>query len=80
VVGQQHSSIWKRPSGADHLYLDQGLADLFEFGIESLQTSLRPSSSFDDNHVILFEDSVKREDPERALSEHFVPLSDDISR
>ncbi|GJJ74322.1 hypothetical protein EMPS_06680 [Entomortierella parvispora] len=73
VIGQQHSSIWKRPSGADHLYLDQELASLFENGIESLQ-------SFKDNHVSLFEDSIKREDPERALAEHFIPLSDDMSR
>lgn len=80
VVGQQHSSIWKRPSGADHQYLDQELAGLFEYGLESLPTLLRPSAPSDDNHVILFEDSIKREDPERALSEHFIPLSDDMTR
>ncbi|KAF8924464.1 hypothetical protein BGZ58_001767 [Dissophora ornata] len=77
IVGQ-HFSIYKRPSGADHLLLDQEIAGLVEEGCESLYVNLANQYGMAEAHV--FEDAVKKDDPIRDLAENFVPLNEIMSR
>ncbi|KAG0042884.1 Sorting nexin mvp1 [Gryganskiella cystojenkinii] len=80
VIGQQQFSIWKRPSGSDHLFLDQEIASLFEDDSESLLESTLSLFGGTMDQAGSFEDSVKRMDPARELSENFIPKNDDMSR
>ncbi|KAI1306530.1 hypothetical protein EDD11_004718 [Mortierella claussenii] len=77
VVGQ-HLPIFKRPSGADHLLLDQELASLVEDGCESQLVHLATQQNI--SHANIFEDAVKEDDPGRSVAENFVPLNESMSR
>ncbi|KAF9112495.1 hypothetical protein BGX27_003286 [Mortierella sp. AM989] len=76
VVGQ-HFSIYKRPTGADHLLLDQECASLFEEGCESLYIHQAGQLGFAQPYI--FEGAAKLDDPARSVAENFVPLNENLS-
>ncbi|KAF9196395.1 hypothetical protein BGZ50_000396 [Haplosporangium sp. Z 11] len=77
VVGQ-HFSIYKSPAGLDHLLLDQELASIFVEGSESLYLYL--TSQHPRPYPAPFDEMDYRDDPDKSLSENFVPLNQTISR
>ncbi|KAF9357622.1 hypothetical protein BGX26_003413 [Mortierella sp. AD094] len=77
VVGQ-HFPMYKRPTGADHLFLDQECGSLFEEGCESLY--LHQANQQGLAHPVIFEEDIKRDDPARSVEENFVPLNEALSK
>ncbi|KAG0288160.1 hypothetical protein BGZ96_008029 [Linnemannia gamsii] len=75
VVGQ-YFQIFKRPSGTDHLLMDQEIAALVEEGCESLYLNLCGQQGLDPVHV--FETSSM--DPIESMTDNFVPKNNDMSR
>ncbi|KAF9107252.1 hypothetical protein BGX29_006938 [Mortierella sp. GBA35] len=75
VVGQ-YFQIFKRPSGTDHLLMDQEIAALFEEGCESLYLNLCNQQGLDPPHVF----DAKRMDPVESMTDNFVPQNNDMSR
>ncbi|KAF9438261.1 Sorting nexin mvp1, partial [Entomortierella beljakovae] len=76
IVGQ-HFSIYKRPTGADHLLLDQECASLFQEGSESLYLHLASQQGLD--HPFIYEENITTDDPVRAVAENFVPLNQHLA-
>ncbi|KAF9908602.1 Sorting nexin mvp1 [Lobosporangium transversale] len=74
----QNFAIYKRPSGADHLLLDQEMASLVEEGYESQYVHRANEYGMMYPHV--FEDATKRDDPNRSVANSFVALNGDMSR
>ncbi|KAF9203791.1 hypothetical protein BGZ49_006035 [Haplosporangium sp. Z 27] len=77
VVGQ-HFTIYKQPTGEDHLLLDQECASLFEEGLESLY--MHQASQHGLDHPFAFEEDIKRDDPARLTEENFIPLNEILSK
>ncbi|KAF9278009.1 hypothetical protein BGZ68_008841 [Mortierella alpina] len=77
TVGQNFT-VLKRPSGLDHLFLDQEIAGLVEEGCESLYLCMASQHGMDSPSV--FEDAVKRDDPIRTLAEAFIPMNEIMTR
>ncbi|KAF9151795.1 hypothetical protein BG015_006202 [Linnemannia schmuckeri] len=77
VVGQ-YFPIFKRPSGTDHLFMDQEIAALVEEGCESLYLNLCSQQELDAVHV--FDTATSRMDPVESMAENFVPKNNDMSR
>ncbi|KAK3836223.1 MAG: hypothetical protein J3R72DRAFT_450775 [Linnemannia gamsii] len=75
VVGQ-YFPIFKRPSGTDHLLMDQEIAALVEEGCESLYLNLCNQQGLDPVHV--FEDM--QPDPVKSMADNFVPKNNAMSR
>ncbi|CAO3572655.1 unnamed protein product [Mortierella alpina] len=77
TVGQNFV-VLKRPSGLDHLLLDQEIAGLVEEGCESLYLCMANQHGVANPSV--FDDTVKRDDPVRALAEVFIPMNEVMTR
>lgn len=76
ISGQQHFTMYKRPSGYDHLLMDQEIGDLVEEGCESLYVALAQQQGMMSPYV--FEEAAKKDDPSRSLAEHFAPLNETL--
>ncbi|KAG0004896.1 hypothetical protein BGZ79_007684 [Entomortierella chlamydospora] len=74
----QHLPLYKRPTGADHLLLDQECGIHFEEGCESLY--LHQANQQGLSHTFIFEEDIKRDDPARSVEENFVPLNEALSK
>ncbi|KAF9941645.1 hypothetical protein BGZ67_004476 [Mortierella alpina] len=74
----QNFVVLKRPSGLDHLFLDQEIAGLVEEGCESLYLCMANQHGMASPAV--FEDAVKRDDPVRTLAEVFIPMNEIMTR
>ncbi|KAF8938471.1 hypothetical protein BGZ47_008559 [Haplosporangium gracile] len=77
VVGQ-YFPIFKRPSGTDHLIMDQEIAALVEEGCESLYLNLCDQQGLDPVHV--FDTATSRMDPVESMADNFLPKNNDMSR
>ncbi|KAF9948623.1 hypothetical protein BGZ72_009484 [Mortierella alpina] len=77
TVGQNFV-VLKRPSGLDHLFLDQEIAGLVEEGCESLYLCM--ASQHEMTSPSVFEDAVKQDDPIRTLAEVFIPMNEVMAR
>lgn len=77
VVGQYYP-IFKRPSGTDHLLMDQEIAALVEEGCESLYLNLCGQQGLDLVHI--FDTAMSRMDPVESMVDNFVPKNNDMSR
>ncbi|KAF9571715.1 hypothetical protein EC968_000233 [Mortierella alpina] len=77
TVGQNFV-VLKRPSGQDHLFLDQEIASLVEEGCESLYLCM--ANQYGIANPAVFEDAVKRDDPVRTLAEVFIPMNEVMTR
>ncbi|KAF9540430.1 hypothetical protein EC957_004324 [Mortierella hygrophila] len=77
VVGQ-YFPIFKRPSGTDHLLMDQEIAALVEEGCESLYLNLCGQQGLDPANV--FDTATSEMDPVESMTNNFVPKNNDMSR
>jgi hypothetical protein len=75
IVGQQYFAVYKRPSGSDHLLMDQEIGALVEEADESLYVTLAQQQGLTEPHV--FEDSTKKDEPSQLLADNFTPHDDE---
>lgn len=75
IVGQQYFAVYKRPSGSDHLLMDQEIGALVEEADESLYLTLAQQQGLTNPHV--FEDSTKKDEPSQLLADNFTPHDDE---